>query len=58
MPQVRTAARLIRFAPDELATMCRRAPVCGMDAGALVRMIVRDLREIHDREMAAKRDDK
>jgi hypothetical protein len=28
------------------------------DAGALVRMTVRDLREIHDREVTAKRDDK
>jgi hypothetical protein len=58
MPQGRPPAKLIRFAPDELAAVSRRARTCGRTPGALVRMIVRDLREIHDREVAAKRDDK
>jgi hypothetical protein len=29
MPQGRTAAKLIRFAPDELAAVNRRARTCG-----------------------------
>jgi hypothetical protein len=37
MPQVRTAAKLIRFAPDELATVCRRARVCGRTPARFIR---------------------
>jgi hypothetical protein len=37
MPQVRTAAKLIRFAPDELAAVCRRAHVCGRTPARFIR---------------------
>ena len=37
MPQPRTAAKLIRFAPDELATVCRRTRVCGRTPARFIR---------------------
>jgi hypothetical protein len=37
MPQVRTAAKLIRFAPDELAAVSRRARTCGRTPARFIR---------------------
>ena len=37
MPQGRTAAKLIRFAPDELAAICRRAHSCGRTPARFIR---------------------
>jgi hypothetical protein len=37
MPQGRTAAKLIRFAPDELAAVSRRARVCGRTPARFIR---------------------
>ncbi len=37
MPQGRTAAKLIRFDPDELAAVCRRARVCGRTPARFIR---------------------
>jgi DNA-binding FrmR family transcriptional regulator len=37
MPQRRTAAKLIRFAPDELSAVCRRAHVCGRTPARFIR---------------------
>ena len=37
MPQGRTAAKLIRFAPDELAAVCGRARACGRTPARFVR---------------------
>ncbi len=37
MPHGRTAAKLIRFAPDELATVCRLARVCGRTPARFIR---------------------
>jgi len=37
MPQGRTAAKLIRFAPDELAAVSRRARTCGRTPARFIR---------------------
>jgi hypothetical protein len=37
MPQRRTAAKLIRFAPDELAAVSRRARTCGRTPARFIR---------------------
>ena len=37
MPQGRTAAKLIRFAPDELAAVSSRARVCGRTPARFIR---------------------
>jgi hypothetical protein len=37
MPQGRTAAKLIRFAPDELAAVGRRARTCGRTPARFIR---------------------
>ena len=37
MPPRRTAAKLIRFAPDELATVTRRANACGRTPARFIR---------------------
>lgn len=37
MPQGRTAAKLIRFAPEELAAVCRRASACGRTPARFIR---------------------
>ncbi len=37
MPQGRTAAKLIRFAPDELAAICCRAQACGRAPARFIR---------------------
>ncbi len=37
MPQVRTAAKLIRFAPDELAAVSSRARACGRTPARFIR---------------------
>ena len=37
MPQGRTAAKLIRFAPDELAAVSRRARTCGQTPARFIR---------------------
>jgi hypothetical protein len=37
MPQGRTAAKLIRFAPDELAAVSRRARSCGRTPARFIR---------------------
>jgi DNA-binding FrmR family transcriptional regulator len=37
MPQGRTAAKLIRFAPDELAAVCGRARACGRTPARFIR---------------------
>jgi hypothetical protein len=37
MPQGRTAAKLIRFAPDELAAVNRRARTCGRTPARFIR---------------------
>jgi DNA-binding FrmR family transcriptional regulator len=37
MPQGRTAAKLIRFAPDELAAVSRRAHACGRTPARFIR---------------------
>ena len=37
MPQGRISAKLIRFAPDELAAICRRAHMCGRTPARFIR---------------------
>src|ERR1700682_5232862 len=46
MPQGRTAAKLIRFAPDELAAVSRRARVCGWTPAAALIVQWRELAEM------------